>query len=349
MTIQKKIFNFFLSGSGLNLRYAITLFVFEILLGITGYAYLEDYNFSEAFYMTMITISTVGYGEVRALSPIGQTFTTFFILLNLGVFAYSASAFSFFIVQGQIFKTMRKKDLSKKIKTLTNHVIVCGYGRYGREIAHHFESMKVPFVVIESDDQIINEIESTAGNILFIHGDSTLDEILIEAGIKNAKSLVIALHNDTCNLYTVLSARQLNPGINIISRAQDQKANDKLLLAGATHVVMPKQIGGFYMASLVTKPDAVEFFTFMTTEYNTEITFEEFHYDQLPEQFKDKSLSDINFRNETGANVVGYKNHLGKYIVNPSPNQILEKGSSIIVLGTPKQIEKTIQVLRSHK
>ena len=337
-----------MSGSGLNLRYAISLFVFEILLGVIGYAYLENYSFTEAFYMTMITISTVGYGEVRALSPSGQTFTTLFIFLNLGVFAYSASAFSYFIVQGQIFKTMRKKELSRKIKTLTNHVIVCGYGRYGREIAYHFESMKLPFVVIESDDQIIDEIESIDRNILFIHGDSTLDEVLLEAGIKNAKSLVIALHNDTCNLYTVLSARQLNPNIIIISRAQDQKAHDKLLLAGATHVVMPKQIGGFYMASLVTKPDAVEFFTFMTTEYNTEITFEEFHYDQLPDQFKDKSLSEINFRNATGANVVGYKNNLGKYIVNPSPDQVLEKASSIIVLGTPKQIEKTINILRNH-
>ena len=326
------------SGSYLNMRIALVLLIGSLALGVGGFIVLEGYSFREAFYMTIITISTVGYTEVRPLSPDGQVFVSVLILLYIGVFSYSVSAFTFYVIQGEFFKQLHLNFLDKKIKELRNHVILCGFGKYGKEIAAHFMAHRVPFVVIEKDEEEIGSIQKGAARILYIQDDATHDEALVKAGIEHASAMISALPDDTENVFTVLTARQLNPRINIISRARDPRSQRKLMRAGANHVVMPEQIGGFYMATLVSKPGAVEFFSFITNHYGSDIDFEELHYEQLPLVCQGLSIRDLSLRRVSGANIIGFKKSNGGFVVNPGPDTVLEPGSSFIFMGNSDQL-----------
>ncbi|MFQ5447766.1 MAG: potassium channel family protein [Saprospiraceae bacterium] len=324
----------------LSNRVAVFLLIIEFLFGMGGYMYLEGYNWREAFYMVVITISTVGYGEVYPLSEDGQLFTSILIVINFGVFAYVLSVFSYYVINGEIFKKMHLKLIGNKVDQLRNHVIVCGYGRYGNEVAQHFLDHKLPFVIIESDEAVIEEIQKNGKKVLYIQEDATQDETLMKAGIKNAKALVSALPDDSENLFIVLTARQMNPQLDIISRAASIRSQRKLQLAGANHVIMPEQIGGFYMATLVTKPGATEFFSYITREYESDIEFEELSYSDMPNSCREKSISDLHIRKETGTNIIGFKHPDGSYVVNPGPETRLVENSSFIVLGTKEQLER---------
>jgi voltage-gated potassium channel len=178
--------------------------------------------------------------------------------------------------------------------------------------------------------------------------DATHDEVLIKAGIKQASSLISALPDDSDNVFAVLTARQLSPQLNIISRAKDFRSQKKLLMAGADHVVMPEQIGGFYMATLVSKPGAVEFFSFITNEYRSDIGFEEVTYKDLPNACQGKSLRELNLRKETGTNIIGYKAPDSTYHVNPDPSTALSPGASFIVLGSNEQLRKLRAYLEQY-
>lgn len=336
----KTIIRFFSNGSYLTIRAAIYAFIGAMLLGILGFTFIEGYHLVDAIYMTVITISTVGYTEVKPLTEAGKIFTSIYVILNIGIFAYILSVFSNYIIEGEFFKKLRLSQMEKKINALENHVILCGYGKYGKEISENFSHHKIPFIIIEKDSEEIELIERLEPPIPFIEGDATHDEILESAGILRAKALISALGDDTENLFTVLTARQLCPSINIISRAIHPKTNRKLKMAGANHIIMPEQIGGFYMATLVTKPGAVEFFSFITNEAQADIGFEEVNYDSLPAPFKGKSIVDLHIRKNTGANIIGYKKPDGGYMVNPPPDTIIIKNSSFIILGNNEQIEK---------
>ena len=212
-------------------------------------------------------------------------------------------------------------------------------GRYGEEIIRHFFQHNVKFVIIEISEDRIKELEEEFPKLVYIKEDATHDDVLLNAGIKNASAFITALPDDSDNVFTVLSARQLNPSLKIISRAYEQKSVKKLKLAGADHVIMPEQIGGFYMATLVSKPDAVEFFSFITNEYTSDIGFEEIHYDQLPDRYKGKTIADTQIRLKTGTNIIGFKDPEGKYIANPAPETRFIEDTSFVVLGNNKQIE----------
>ncbi len=299
---------------------------------------LEGFTFSEAFYMAVITISTVGYTEVKPLSTEGRWFNAFYILLNTGIIAYFLAVFSYFVIQGEIFKSMHENLINSQIGKLKDHVILCGFGRYGREIASQFDQHGKSFVVIDQSPDEIEQIREADNRILYLEGDATKDEVLIRAGIERATALVSALPEDSDNLFTVLTARQLNPNVEIISRASEVRSVKKLRLAGADHVVMPEQIGGFYIANLVSKPEAVEFFSFLTSRAESDFGFEEIHYENVPIQFRDKSIRDLHIRKESGANIIGFKTAAGKYIVNPPPETILKPNTSFILLGDKKQL-----------
>ncbi|MGK0364895.1 MAG: voltage-gated potassium channel [Saprospiraceae bacterium] len=324
----------------MSIRIAIGLVLFVVLLGVIGFMALEAYTLTEAFYMTIITISTVGFTEVRPLHTQGQLFASFLIILNIGVFAYALAVFSYFIVEGKFFKNIFTAMINQQISELENHVIVCGYGRYGREISEHFFAHNQPFVVIEADSDKIEMIRQSEEKILYIEADATTDEALIAAGIKKAGCFITALPGDADNVFTVLSARQLNPNLNIISRSIDSKSVAKLELAGANHVITPERIGGFYMAMLVSKPGAIEFFSFLTSKYEGDINFEEIAFKDLPEKMRNKAIKDLHLRQNSGANIIGYRNGEGKYTVNPSPEAILTPGTSFIVLGDGSQLSK---------
>jgi len=324
----------------MSIRIAIVSLLFIVLLGIIGFMALEDYTLVEAFYMTIITISTVGFTEVRPLHTEGQLFASFLIVLNVGVFAYALAVFTYFIVEGKFFKNIFTAMINQQIAELENHVIVCGYGRYGREISEHFFAHNQQFVVIESDPAKIERMRESEDKILFVEADATTDEALIDAGIKKAGCFITALPGDADNVFTVLSARQLNPKLNIISRSMDSKSVSKLELAGADHVITPEQIGGFYMAMLVSKPGAIEFFSFLTSKYEGDINFEEIAFEDLPKAMQHKAIKDLHLRQNSGANIIGYRNGAGRYTVNPAPDIVLTPGTSFIVLGDGIQLEK---------
>ena len=321
------------------MRWAFLLIVGELMFGIVGYAQLEGYSLREAFYMVVITISTVGYSEVRPLSSDGQLFTSILIVLNIGIFAYLLAVFSYYVTSGELFKRIHFSLIIKKIKHLENHVIVCGYGRYGREVSLHFLHHNIPFVVIEKNMEVIEEIQHSDQKILYLHNDATKDEVLQEAGIAHARALIAALPDDSENLFIVLSARQLNRKLNIISRASQARSQRKLELAGADHIIMPEQIGGFYMATLVSKPGATEFFSYITRELESDIEFEELEYENMPVSCQGLAIKDLHLRKETGTNIIAYRPPAGNYIVNPSPDTVLHPKSSFIVIGNREQLE----------
>jgi voltage-gated potassium channel len=334
------------SGTYLNAKVALMVFMGTLLIGFYGFMTIEDLSWIDALYMTIITFSTVGFETVHVLSQPGKVFASFIIILNIASFAYALSVFSYYFIEGKFFQKMKKDINNKRIANLTDHIIVCGMGRYGEEIIRHFMLHNMNFVIIEKEVARIDELQEEFKNILFIIEDATNDDVLIRAGIEKASAIITALPDDSDNLFTVLSARQLNPKINIISRAYESKSIKKLKLAGANHVIMPEHIGGFYMATLVSKPDAVEFFSFITNEASSDISFEEINYDDLQDRYKDLAIREMKIREKTGANVIGFKDPNGKYFANPEPEVILSKGTSFIILGSKVQLRKFRELMR---
>jgi len=331
------------------MKVAVVLLFLDIMLGIIGYILIEGYGLIDAFYMVIITISTVGYTEVQPLSSGGQVFSAIYIIINIGLFAYLLAVFSNYVIQGEIFKKMHINVINKSIEKLEGHVILCGFGKHGSEIAQHFIQQNMSFVVVDMSPEKIEQLQKSEDKILYVEDDATHDEALVKAGINRAVAVIAALPDDSDNVFTVLTARQINPQLNIISRAKDPRSQKKLLLAGANHVVMPEQIGGFYMATLVSKPDAVEFFSFITNEYQSDIGFEEINFSEVPETCKMKSIRDLNIREYTGANIIGFKDTEGHYSVNPAPSTKLVPGSSFIVLGDRTQLNKLKEFLNNYE
>jgi voltage-gated potassium channel len=337
--MAKPLFNWYTySGTYLSLRNAAIAIFLGIIIGVLGFAIIEDYTLRQAFYMTVITLSTVGFSEVKPLSAEGQLFTAVLIIINIGIVAYSVSSFTGWVVTGELFKRLHLRVIGKNIRRMKNHIILCGYGRYGREIADHFIHHQIPFVIIERDHDRVLDIQKSKERLLYIEDDATHDEALERAKISAAKAIITSLPDDSDNLFIVISARQLNPNINIISRTHDQKTERKLLQAGANHVIMPDSIGGFYMATLITKPGAVEFFSFITNEYESDLTFEVIPFEDLPIHCQDKSISQLAIRKITGANIIGVKKPEGGFDVNPTPEVVLTPGQSFIFLGTGQQL-----------
>jgi voltage-gated potassium channel len=317
-----------------------TLFLVFIilLLGVVGYMFLSNYTFVDALYMTVITITTVGFGEVKPFTPEEKIFTVFLILTSITVFGYAVSIFSEYLVSGRLFEQFKHRKVEKQIKSLKGHTIVCGFGRNGKQSILKLNNYNKKVVVVEKDKEMISELESE--NVLNIQGDATLDETLLRAGIKTAANLITALPSDADNLFVVLTANQLNNKCKIISRASNESSYSKLKIAGASNVIMPDKLGGDHMASLVATPDVIEFVDRLTIEGETTANLEEIAVDDLPKKYINKTILDLDLRRETGCTVIGVRNLDRDYIINPEAETKLIKGSSLIVLGRPEQIVK---------
>ncbi|MBB4078942.1 voltage-gated potassium channel [Lewinella aquimaris] len=329
-----------LTTTALNLRLALVLLFVAVGIGTAGLMLIEEYSLIEAFYMSVITISTVGFSEVRPLSAGGRIFVSAMVVVNIGVVAYVLAAFSYYVIDGKIFETMQYNRIQSKISKMEGHTIVCGYGKYGSEIVSHLRLHKHPYVVIEQDEEKVGPLIDEDEDALYIFNDATHDDTLFAAGIERAGALITALNDDSDNLFIVLSAKDLNPKLRIVSRAKEMRSRQKLMKAGASHVIMPEQIGGFYMATLISKPGAVEFFSFITNELSADIGFEELRYDQLPEEYLGKPIMEMSLRSNTGVNIIGHRLEGGKYQVNPGPSTVLEPEGSFIVVGNPHQLDK---------
>jgi voltage-gated potassium channel len=235
------------------------------------------------------------------------------------------------------------------INQLEHHVIVCGYGRNGKQAVQTLMRHKEPFVIIEREQSRLENEDLNNTQILFIKGDATDDEVLLRSGIKKAKALITALPDDADNVFIVLSARSLNEKIHIISRASHASTAPKLKKAGADNVILPDAIGGTHMATLVSKPDVVEFIDFLSGEEGGAINLESVVYDVLPHDIRDKTLSEIMLWRRTGVNCIGIKDSDGKFIINPPESTRITIGMKVIVLGTKEQIEEMKgNVDRSH-
>lgn len=322
----------------------LLILLFLWVIGTVGYVIIDNYNWFDAFYMTVITVATVGYGEVQPLSHAGKTFTAFLIITSFGTFAYAVSSITKFVFDGEFNEFYKNQKLNASIEKLSDHIIICGYGRNGRQAAQVLKKHNQRFVVIESNAVITNSLNHKHSDLV-IFGDGTQDEILLKAGILNAKALITTLPVDADNVFIVLTARNLNKKLTIISRASEDNSDTKLKIAGANNVIMPDKVGGAHMASLVMKPDVIEFIDTITSERGNNISLEEISFTEMPAALRDKTLKDLEIRNKSGANIIGYKTAEGEYIVNPSADTRIITNSKLFVLGTSDQIEKLKQLL----
>ncbi|MCB0472193.1 MAG: potassium channel protein [Flavobacteriaceae bacterium] len=315
---------------------AVLLLLVVIITGVAGYMYFSDDTFINALYMTIITITTVGFGEVHPLSSSERLFTIFLILMSVTVLGYALSLLTEYIASGEFFDKLKFKKVQKKIEELSKHTIVCGYGRNGKQAVAKLKKFKKPLVIIENDKERIKEVE--ASGLLYIEGNATDDAVLEKSGIKKASSLITALPSDADNLFVVLSARQLNKGMTIVSRASNDTSDSKLRIAGADNVIMPDRLGGDHMASLLVTPDLVEFVDKLAIDAENATHLEEIVVDNLPKEFLKKSIRDLDLRRKTGCTVIGFKTPDNEYVINPEADIQLVSKSKLIVLGSLEQI-----------
>lgn len=233
-----------------RLKFSAFLLLFVLGFGVMGYCFIEHWNFFDALYMTVITLATVGYGETHTLSSVGRAFTIVLIMLGVGTLTYGFTAATAFVVEGTATDLLRRRKMDEKIKELTNHFILCGLGETGRHIAGDFLTSGTPFVVIERNGERIHQMQKI-GAFLYIEGDATEDEVLLKANIRQAKGLVSALPQDRDNVFVILTARELNPKLRIVSKVDEVEAQVKLKKAGADAIVSANHIAGLKMASEV--------------------------------------------------------------------------------------------------
>lgn len=316
---------------------AFFLIIFVLLTGTAGYHFISEYEWFDALYMTIITFSTVGFGEVKPLDVESRIFTIFLIMLNILVYAYTISIFSEYLISAPFLKKIIKKRMDKIIRKFYGHTIIVGFGRNGKQAFEKLRTYNRSVIIIEKD--INYDIPEPEKDFAFIQGDATHDDILIKAGIEKAEAVITTLSTDADNLYVILTAKQLNPDIHIISRASNENAAKKIKLAGAHNVIIPHKIGGDFMASLLVTPSLVEFIQQLSVEDRHKRTnLEEISFDDCPEEYHNKSIATLDLRKLTGCTIVGYKDESGRYFVNPDPETVLVKGSTLIILGQPDQI-----------
>ncbi|WP_422083958.1 potassium channel family protein [Ulvibacterium sp.] len=316
---------------------SLFLMVLVLVFGILGYRYVSDYSWIDAFYMTIITITTVGFSEVRPMDIEGKIFTVILIVSSVFIFAFGLSVITEYILSRNSLQILKKKKVRNTIKSLKDHVLVCGFGRNGMQAAERLKAYNRPFVVIERDKEIIEKHED---DVLFVEGDANEDEVLKQGGIERAQYLIAALPDDAANLFVVLTARQLNKDLFIISRASQVASQKKLTLAGADKVIMPDKIGGDHMASLVVMPDLITFMDKLSMVGRHTTNLEEVAIEDFADQVECNSLRDLDLRRKTGCTIIGYIDPDGKYIINPEADMQLQPKSKVIVLGRPEQIQK---------
>lgn len=324
---------------------AIALVLLVQLIGTLGYRVLSDLDWVEAFYMTIITITTVGFGEVRPLDTSAKIFTIFLIVSSVFIFGYAVTVITEFLLDRNAMQQLRRNKIKKRIMALEGHTIICGFGRNGQQAAEKLLKYKQPFVVIDSDPEVV---EHHRDQVLFVEGDANVDQVLEEAGIQKARYLISAVPDDADNLFIVLSARQLNRDLFIISRASQVSSVRKLELAGANKVVMPDKIGGDHMASLVVMPDLITFMQKLSLEGKNSTNVEEVEISELANKVSCGTIRELDLRNMTGCTIIGYVDPEGNYIINHESTQVLQPKGKVIVLGRPEQISKLNEIFQIH-
>ncbi|PLX87781.1 MAG: potassium channel protein [Desulfuromonas sp.] len=324
-------------------RYSLITLIVLIGSGTAGYMAIEGWTTIEALYMTIITLSTIGFREVHSLSFEGRVFTILLIIFGAGTIAYTIGTLIQFMVEGQLRTLLGRKKVEKQISRLHSHYIVCGYGRIGRLICRDFRAKPVPFIVIEQDRELCNQMEDSG--LLHVCGDATQDEVLLQAGIDKAKGLITAVTSDSANVFITLTGRELNRDMFILARASDESSELKLKRAGANKVISPYIIGASRMANAVLRPSVVDFIDIATGSENLELQIEEIKI-TAGSVLAGQALIDADVSKNLGIIIVGINKGNGQPIFNPGPETCMESGDILITLGKPPAI-KNMELIAS--
>lgn len=329
-----------------NLKHAYftgALLLSVIVIGTIGYSML-GFTPSEAIYQTIITMATVGFEEVHQLDNHGMWFTSVLVVVSIGIFFYAVTSFTRYIVEGVFMNTYKDNKVKRRIEKLSDHVIICGYGRNGKQAAIELSEHHVKVVVVEQATDTVQLLRETPG-MLYVEGDATDEEVLKLAHLESAQALITTLPTDADNLFVVLTARELNPNMKIISRASVDNADVKLKRAGASNVIMPDKLGGQSMAKLVAQPDVVEFIELILLQSMESVVLEEISCNKLASCFEGKSLVELDIRNTSGANIIGMKRMDNSYLINPVPETTLSSYDKLFALGSRAQIKQLINTI----
>ena len=315
-------------------------------IGVVGYVVFEGWSFTDALYMTVITLTTVGYKEVRPLDTTGQLWTMVLLITGVGTLFYAAVSSVELVVEGAIRGYFGRRRMQAAVGKLDGHYILCGYGRVGRQVAREFARDGVPFVVVDQEPGIIEEC--LVEGYLALLGEASDDTVLEEAGVRRARGLVAAVHSDADNVFVVLSARKLNPKLNIVARASSDESAAKLEIAGADRTLSPYAVGGRRLASLATQPLVVDFLDIVTRgEKGLEFRLEEFG---VPEDsfIAGQTIGELRIGERTGAMILATRNSEGTFDTSPSASDRIRAGDTLIVLGTREQISRLERLMRGE-
>lgn len=324
----------------LILSFLLTLLI--IFIGTTGYIIIEDWNILDALYMTVITLTTVGYGEVHDVSKMGRIFTILLVFFGFGFIIYVAGAVVQFMVEGRIRAILGRKILDRKINRLKNHYIVCGYGRIGRVLCKRLIIEPIDLVVVESNEDLVPVMEED--NVLYVFGDAADDTNLLKAGIKRAKGLVAVLATDADNVFLVLTARQINPDLNIIARAGREKSKAKLLAAGANTVESPYDKGAISMAQRIIRPTVTSFLDFAFAHKRKDIQMDEIPV-SASSNLVNIMLKDSGIRQNYNLILIAIKKPDGSMLFNPSFETTIQPDDTVIAVGENENLNKLEKIL----
>lgn len=325
-----------------KLYLSLLMLIGVVAFGTLGYHHFEDMTFFEAFYQTIITITTVGFSEIKPLSIEGRMITIMIIFMGIGTVTYSFGQLVGILVEGELGKFFGRKKLAKQIADLKNHFIVCGYGRIGKIICKELEADQIDYVVIEQEPKAVEELERNG--ILFVPMNATSDEALIKAGIMKARGLVTAVTSDADNVFITLTAKGLRSDIFVLSRSSDENNEPKLIRAGASMVVSPYLIGGRRMAQVLKRPTVVDFIDIATVGNKLGLMIEEAKLGSTSNLIG-KTIIESNLRQNYGLIVVAIKKQSGEMVFNPMPSEMLEKGDVIVVIGKKEEMLRMQSIL----
>lgn len=318
------------------------IFVGIFSLTTIGYYIIEDMPFYDALYMTVITVSTVGYGEIHPLTPVGRMLTMISIVANMTVGGYAIGVLVRVFISGELRQSFKRRRLEKQIENLKDHFIICGFGRIGGIICQELDADDVDFVVIEQSDEAVAEIEKRG--YLYLQMDATSDEALLRAGVMKARGVVTAVRDDANNVFITLTARGLRPDIFVLSRTSDVKNEGKLKRAGATKVVSPYFLGGRRMAQVLRRPTVVDFIDIATMGNKFGLIMDELVVHEKS-GLVGKNLIDSHLRQDYGVIIVGIKKKEGNMIFNPLPTETLDAGDVLVLLGRKEDVKRLCAVI----
>lgn len=324
-------------------RLIVAAFILLLAGGTTGYMLLERMTLLNAFYMTVITLATVGYAEVEPLTDAGKIFTVLLIFGGVGIIAYGLGSLIEFLVGGYMTGMFRRRAMTRLMHNLESHFIVCGFGRVGQAVAQELAAQDTAFVVVDQDPAAAERAGEKG--YLVVTGDASDDEVLREAGIERAAGLVSTLGTDAGNVFVTLTARVVNPRLLIVARASTEETENKLARAGADHVISPYFIGGRKMATLLMKPLVSNYLDVVTGGGELEFRLEEFDLDGSC-LVLGRSIQELQVRKQTGSSILAVRRRkTGRFDTNPSPELVLEQGDAIIAIGTAEEIARLERLL----